>query len=124
MPERRIGAVSAHMHWRGTDMRIRLGRAAPRVEEPTVDCLLDTPRYDFDWQRLYRYVAPVESLPTVRAGDQLELRCVYDNSTDNPRVRSALTAQGLDHAVDVSLGESTNDEMCTALIVYYRRASE
>ena len=43
------------------------------------------------------------------------MTCQYDNTTDNPKVREALTEQGLSEPVDIYLGESTLDEMCLAV---------
>jgi hypothetical protein len=76
------------------------------------ECLLQTPQWNFEWQRFYEYDLPVDELPTVRPGDRLEFRCTYDNSMDNPFVAEALEYQGLDAPIEVKLGETTLDEMC------------
>jgi hypothetical protein len=95
------------MHYVGRDMKIE-------VEHPdgSTECLLQTPDWDFDWQRVYYYDAPLASSPVIRPGDVLRLRCTYDNSMENEAVRRALDEQGLDAPVRVKLGEETLDEMC------------
>lgn len=103
-------AVGTHMHYAGTSMRIELQRA-----DGTKTCLLETPKWDFDWQRTYSYDAPRSELPTLEAGDELHLRCSYDNSMANPGIRAALEEQGLDAPVDIALGDETLDEMCLGM---------
>lgn len=116
----RIFAVGTHMHYVGTGMRMeidRTGRAGgPPADEPRRECLIETPKWDFHWQRGYSYNAPLATLPTVMRGDKLILRCRYDNSTDNPFVMEALREQGLRTPKDVSLGEQTLDEMCLGVV--------
>ena len=80
------------------------------------ECLLQTPNWNFEWQRFYEYDAPIESLPFVRPGDRFELECHYDNSMSNPFVREALAEQGLDAPRDVVLGDETLDEMCLGVL--------
>jgi hypothetical protein len=76
-------------------------------------CLVQTPEWDFGWQRLYNFDAPsIEDLPAVDPGDFVFMRCTYDNSTFNPHVAEALDEQGLEAPQDVFLGEATLDEMC------------
>jgi hypothetical protein len=103
----RVWGVASHMHYVGRDMKIE-------VEHPdgSTECLLQTPDWDFDWQRVYYYDAPLASSPVIRPGDVLRLRCTYDNSMENEAVRRALDEQGLDAPVRVKLGEETLDEMC------------
>jgi hypothetical protein len=43
--------------------------------------LIRIPEWDFDWQQLYTYAAPVR-LP---AGTRVEMEFTYDNSAENPR---------------------------------------
>jgi hypothetical protein len=103
----RIWGVASHMHYVGRDMKIEVEHA-----DGTTECLLQTPKWDFDWQRVYYYDAPLASAPVIRPGDVLRLRCTYDNSMDNEAVKRALDEQGLKAPVDVKLGEATLDEMC------------
>lgn len=106
-PEYIVWAVANHMHYVGTDMRLT-------VTDPggVETCLLQTPDWDFNWQRGYAYDASLAELPRIRPGDTLGMRCTYDNSLDNPFVREALAEQGLTEPHDVFLGEETLDEMC------------
>lgn len=103
----RIWGIGTHMHYVGRDMKIE-------VEHPDgqTECLLETPDWDFSWQRLYYYDTSLDSVPVVRPGDVLNMRCTYDNSMGNRFVRTALDQQGLDVPIDVGLGETTLDEMC------------
>jgi hypothetical protein len=107
-----IWAMGTHMHYVGRDMAIHLRRTSPREGEPKQECLIQTPAWDFNWQRGYRYDAELENLPVVRQGDTYLMRCRYDNTLANPFVREALREQGLSAPRDVHLGEATLDEMC------------
>jgi hypothetical protein len=79
-------------------------------------CLLHTPKWDFNWQRIYEYDALANEGVRVKAGDVVHIECTYDNTLDNPGVAEALAEVGLDQPIDVSQGEGTLDEMClTAL---------
>lgn len=78
------------------------------------------PRYDYDWQQLYRYDAPLAEMPAISGGDSIRMRCTYDNTLDNPGTRraleDALEDAGEDAPVDIHLGEGTLDEMCIAMV--------
>lgn len=110
-----IFSAGAHMHYVGTDMLIEVEHASPEGDEPRTECLVQTPRWDFDWQRVYAYDTPLDEVPVLRGGDTLRLRCTYDNTLSNPGVRAALEDAGLTEPVDVFLGEETIDEMCLGL---------
>ncbi len=81
--------ANLHMHTLGRSARLSLRRA-----DGSTTCLLDIPRWDFDWQLSYAFTEPV----TVEAGDAIELSCTWDNPTDR----------------DVAWGDGTGDEMCLA----------
>jgi len=119
----RIWAIGSHMHYVGTDMRIGITRANPG-DEPADECLLDTPRWDFNWQRGYLYDTPIDQAPSAKAGDVLNLRCTYDNSMQNPFVATALNEQGLKEPRDVLLGEETLDEMCLGIFGIAQKVSD
>ena len=104
----RLWGVATHMHYVGTDMKIDLTHG----DTGSDDCLLQTPAWDFNWQRVYYYDAPLDSAPVIKPGDVLNFRCTYDNTMDNDFVREALAQQGLESPVSVPLGETTLDEMC------------
>jgi hypothetical protein len=112
----RFPIVSAfpHMHYVGVDLEVDIARASPAPGEPAEECLVKVPRWNFDWQRTYLYDAPIDELPTVGNGDELTIRCLYDNTLANPFVQRGLDEQGLTQPVDVYLGEQTLDEMCIA----------
>jgi len=102
----RLWAVGTHMHWAGKDMLVT-------VQRPTGnECLIHTPTYDFNWQRLYFFDGSYDNFPTVRAGDIVRLRCTYDDTLKNSALRNVLESEGLDAPVDIELGEETTDEMC------------
>jgi hypothetical protein len=107
-----IYGMGTHMHYAGTDMAVHLEHAAPAEGEPARECLIQTPRWDFSWQRGYQYDAPIDELPVARPGDRLLFRCTYDNSMDNPFVHAALIEQDLPEPKDILMGEETLDEMC------------
>ena len=122
-PANYIWAVGTHMHYVGTDMRIGITRAAPGAE-PADECLLQTPNWDFNWQRGYLYDVPIAEAPTARGGDTINLRCTYDNSMQNPFVAQALQQQGLTAPRDVLLGEATLDEMCLGVFGIAQKVSD
>jgi hypothetical protein len=105
-------AVGTHMHYVGTDMRFSVERKNPTATQPANECLVETPKWDFNWQRWYVYDTDIASLPTVTAGDKLHMHCEYDNTKENPFVAKALADQSLSEPKDVVLGEQTLDEMC------------
>lgn len=118
LPEMSIATIGAHMHWAGVDMKIEIERRAGML--PEKECLLGTPKYDFNWQRGYAIDAPMSALPTFGPGDKLRFTCTYDNSTDNPHVRRALAESRQSAPVDITLGESTLDEMCLGVLAALR----
>jgi hypothetical protein len=116
IPSVSVYGAGTHMHRAGVDMKIdRVGPAAPDAAEER-ECLVQTPQWDFDWQRLYRYDAPLDGLPEISSGDAIELRCTYDNTMANPALRAQLLEQGKPGPIDVLLGESTLDEMCVGFL--------
>jgi len=82
-----IRGARLHMHALGTRGRIEL------VHDGQARCLLDIPRWDFDWQLFYRFVEPIAFVN----GDLIRVSCSYDTtSIDEP----------------VTWGIGTEDEMC------------
>ena len=104
-----IYSVGTHMHFVGTSMRVDFEDGGES------ECLIETPNWDFDWQRVYDLDAPIEDLPTIGLLDLLTMSCTYDNSLGNPRVAEAVGAAGLSEPNDVYMGESTSDEMCLGI---------
>jgi mono/diheme cytochrome c family protein len=91
-----------HMHVRGTACRYDLVR-----RDGTVETLLDIPRYDFNWQLLYRYHEP----RPLATGDTLRFTVWYDNSPGNPA--------NPDPTRRVRWGPQTFDEMLLGYVEYY-----
>ncbi|GDX80555.1 hypothetical protein LBMAG42_23660 [Deltaproteobacteria bacterium] len=112
--------AGTHMHYVGTDMAIWVDHKKPEGDETESECLVQTPAWDFDWQRGYDYDTPLETVPQVRTGDTIRMRCTYDNTLANPGVARALSDAGLAEPADVYMGETTLDEMCLGVfgIVY------
>ncbi len=106
----RVWSVTNHMHKVGVDMKTSVVGANDET------CLVQTPRWDFNWQRIYEYDAPMESMPLLSPGDAVRVRCTYDNVIDNPAVAAALWELGLSETTDVVQGDGTLDEMCVAAL--------
>lgn len=110
-----IYSVGTHMHYAGIDMKIELIKDDPEPGEPETECLIQTPAWDFNWQGVYDFDAPIGELPTIGYNDEMLLRCTYDNSLENDAVRQALAEQGVDEPHDICLGDETLDEMCLGI---------
>jgi hypothetical protein len=115
--------VGSHMHWAGVDMKIEVERRNPVPGQPAKECLLGTPKYDFNWQRGYTFDEPLEKLPTIGAGDKVRFTCTYDNTLENNNIRRALAEKQQATPSDIHLGEQTTDEMCLGVLIAVRRAS-
>jgi hypothetical protein len=111
-----VTGIFPHMHYVGVDLDARIKRTTPAPGEPAEECLVKVPNWDFDWQRTYFYDAPIDQLPTVGGGDTIELRCLYNNTTENPFVQRMMAEENLSGPIDVQLGEQTTDEMCLIYI--------
>ncbi|MEM6993910.1 MAG: hypothetical protein AAF721_25580, partial [Myxococcota bacterium] len=70
-----IYSVSHHMHLRGVG-----GRQVIKRQDGSEECLVEMPRYDFNWQTRYRFKDHLK-LP---AGTKLEVTMGYDNTAGNP----------------------------------------
>ena len=108
----RLLAVAAHMHLVGVDEKITIDRVSPTTTDPAEECLLQVPQWNFNWQRGYQYDTDITTLPLVSPGDDIKLRCTYDNTMQNPLLASALTEAQLTQTQPVTIGETTMDEMC------------
>jgi Copper type II ascorbate-dependent monooxygenase, N-terminal domain/Copper type II ascorbate-dependent monooxygenase, C-terminal domain len=118
LPTAKILSVAAHMHLVGTDEKVTITRANPDAENPASECLLQVPSWNFNWQRAYEYNTDITTLPTVGPGDVLTTRCTYNNTMENPILAASLTEEGMSQTQPVSLGETTNDEMCLGAFWY------
>ncbi|MCO4774157.1 MAG: hypothetical protein KDA24_29270, partial [Deltaproteobacteria bacterium] len=88
--EVQVHAVAPHMHKRGRSMQVEMWDLG------AYECMLDLPRWDFDWQSLYFYEEPV----TVKGGWNVRTTCTFDT-------------RGAEQ--NVVWGDGTDDEMCLAL---------
>jgi hypothetical protein len=98
----RIMTMMPHMHVRGKSFAYDVH--APG--EPVLT-LLDVPRYDFNWQLRYELREPL----LLKAGTQLEVAAVYDNSEENPNNPAPDSTIGW--------GPQTTDEMLIGYVEYY-----
>lgn len=64
-----------HAHYRGTYSALKI-----RYPDGSEKQLLNVPRYDFNWQRMYEFAEPIK----VPAGSKLIATYIYDNSKRNP----------------------------------------
>ncbi|QDT07750.1 hypothetical protein K227x_61780 [Rubripirellula lacrimiformis] len=97
----RVMGFLPHMHLRGKAARYEL------IRESETTTLLDIPRYDFNWQLLYRYREPLLLHP----GDMIRFTSWYDNSDQNPA--------NPDPTKTVRWGPQTFDEMQLGYVEYY-----
>jgi len=91
-----------HMHLRGKACRYEAISADGKRET-----VLDIPRYDFNWQLLYRFAEP----RTFKQGTTLKFHATFDNSAENPA--------NPDAKATVRWGEQTFDEMIVGYVEYY-----
>jgi mono/diheme cytochrome c family protein len=103
-------SVGAHAHYVAKEMK-----ATATLPDGTVQPVLWIQDWDFNWQDRYSYKQAV-MLPK---GTRMDVRIVYDNSTDNPRNPS-------NPAKRVLWGEQSFDEMgsVTAQIVAVHKEDE
>lgn len=103
-----VVAVYPHMHLLGTSIKVEAITA-----DGTVQCMIDVPQYEFNWQGAYVYRTP---LPLQRGG-VIHVVAHYDNSAEN--LRNPNTPPK-----DVRWGEASTDEMCVALIGYTKASGK
>jgi len=94
-------SFTPHMHYRGKDMTYELVRPGGKRE-----ILLSVPRYDFNWQLVYRLKQPVR----VEKGSVLVVTAHYDNSPNNKA--------NPDPAQVIRWGDKSEEEMMTSWIEY------
>jgi hypothetical protein len=97
----RIVSFAPHMHWRGQDYRYEV--IYPDGKRET---LLSVPRWDFNWQMVYRFREPVK----VPKGTRLHAVAHWDNSANNPL--------NPDATKPVRFGLQTWDEMMVGFVAY------
>jgi tetratricopeptide (TPR) repeat protein len=89
-------AIYPHAHYLGKDIQ-----ALVTLPDGTKKTLIHIPRWNLNWQAVYRYAEPV-MLPK---GTTVSLRYVYDNSEENPLNPNRPPAR-------VKSGNRSSDEMC------------
>ncbi|MFN7826779.1 MAG: hypothetical protein ACK5RR_02310 [Acidobacteriota bacterium] len=99
----KMWAVTPHMHLLGKSIRVELTRSG----STTPECLVNIPKWDFNWQGTYLYKRAIDLTP----GTRLRLVCNFDNSTENP-------FNPRNPPQSVRWGEETTDEMALAFIGY------
>jgi hypothetical protein len=92
--DRRLVAITPHMHYRGKDATYELVHPDGRRE-----ILLRVPAYNFEWQLQYRFKDPV----FVEKGSRMVVTFHYDNSANNP--------SNPDPSRPVRWGDRSEDEM-------------
>jgi hypothetical protein len=96
-----VVGLAHHMHTLGSSIKAEL------VREGQAECLVDIPRWDFNWQLVYTLKQPLE----VKRGSRLVVNAVYDNSTENPNNPN-------DPPRPITWGEETTDEMALLVVGY------
>jgi Copper type II ascorbate-dependent monooxygenase, C-terminal domain len=112
----KIYFASSHMHYSGRDLKVSLEHAAPAAGEDPMECLEQTPAWDFNWQMGYTWEADYDNLPTINDGDTIHVRCTYDNTLGNKAIAAALAVAGKSAPTEIRVGEDTLDEMCLSLM--------
>jgi peroxiredoxin len=97
----RIVSFAPHMHWRGQDYRYEV--IYPDGKRET---LLSVPRWDFNWQNVYRFDEPLK-LPK---GAKLHAVAHWDNSANNPL--------NPDPSKSARFGLQTWEEMMVGFVAY------
>jgi hypothetical protein len=96
-----ITSLLPHMHNRGKSMKYVLLRP-----DGSEEILLDVPKYDYNWQNIYRLRQPIAA----PAGSIVKVEAHWDNSEANPGNPNP--------EVDVPWGDGTNNEMLVGFIDY------
>jgi hypothetical protein len=97
----RIISFTPHMHWRGKDYMYEV--IYPDGKKET---LLSVPRWDFNWQNVYRFQKPLR----VPKGTRIHSVAHWDNSANNP--------YNPDPSKPVHFGLQTWEEMMVGFIAY------
>jgi len=99
-------AFLPHMHLRGKAARYEA------ITSEGTKTLLDVPRYDFNWQLLYRLNEPIR----LERGDQIRFSAWFDNSKANPANPNP--------NVNVKWGEQTFNEMHLGYVEFVEATDE
>ena len=100
VPPLPLFGIVPHMHLLGKSIDVKLKKT-----DGSEQCLVNIPKWDFNWQNFYMYEQPVQ----FKGGDEAILTCTYDNSPENqPDGRTPQL---------VEWGDGTYDEMCLAYAI-------
>ncbi|MBS1150571.1 MAG: hypothetical protein H6Q89_2269 [Myxococcaceae bacterium] len=91
-----IWGVIPHLHTKGATAKVEI--LPPTGTTGADTCLVDIPKWDFQWQQFYFFSAP-RGVP-MSANSRLKLSCSWNNPTSQT----------------VTWGEGTDDEMCLAFL--------
>lgn len=98
-----IHFAGPHLHQLGQSAKLTLLRANGEKQ-----CMVDIPKWDFDWQGVYN----LKEGFIVHPEDRIHLECHFDNTAEN----QPLTPEGKKPAPKmVGWGDGTRDEMCLAV---------
>jgi hypothetical protein len=97
-----IFSFMPHMHVRGKDFEYKAIYPDGRSE-----VLLSVPKYDFNWQTMYRLETPMK----MQKGTRIHCTAHFDNSAKNPA--------NPDPTKEVSWGDQTWEEMLIGWVDYY-----
>lgn len=100
-----IETYDIHMHLRGKSSEATLVYPDGRRE-----LIFEVPRYDFDWQQMYRLKEPIFA----PKGSRIIHRGVWDNSAGNP--------ENPDPTQTVTTGLFSGNEMWVSAVVYFEAA--
>lgn len=98
----KIHSTSLHLHLLGKSSRFFVQR-----EDGKEECLLNIPRWDFNWQFFYDFKKPFVLNPN----DKIGLECVWDNSKENQPIIDGKRMKPR----DVTWGDGSTDEMCLGI---------
>jgi uncharacterized cupin superfamily protein/mono/diheme cytochrome c family protein len=100
--------VMPHMHFLGKSMKLTM-----HEPDGKVSTLVDVPRYDFEWQTVYRYQEPIP----IAKGTRVEMVAVHDNSAENPANPHSPPRLTM-------FGERSDDEMADGTLFIARSRGE
>jgi hypothetical protein len=95
-----------HMHLFGTKFEATLKRS-----DGEEVCIVDIEDWQFDWQQFYFFKD--DEYETAEIGDEITIRCTYDNSASNQPIINGVPAE----PQLVTIGEGTFDEMCLGFLL-------
>ena len=99
-----IHGASIHMHVLGKRAKIEVIKT-----DGSRDCLLDMPRWDFNWAGAYTFRQPYE----LEDGDRLYVECAFDNSAEN---QPSLFGQQIEPQ-DLTWDGIAPNEMCAGILL-------